>query len=166
MSKNSEEKKKSFRSVQDEFLILLEEGLRTAGRITKREFDRVSDVVKEKLEKKYGKEKVENFHSRIRNNWQETVNKFQASRGKTAMDDSVRKGKEISIQILTNLSDAIKRAAETLEAGLSDKITFHAGQVVDKGVYLCNDCRKIQEVKRRRKLSACPECGASEFRMV
>lgn len=166
MSKSSQGKKKSFRNVQEEFLILLEEGLRTAGRITKREFDRVSDVVKERLEQKYGKEKVEEFHGRVRSNWEETVARMHSLRDKIAAEDSVRRGKEIGIQILNSLADTIRKAAENLEAGLSDKITYHAGQVVDKGVYLCNDCRKIQEVKRRRKLSACAECGNSEFRMA
>lgn len=166
MSKKNQEKKKSFHSVQEEFLILLEEGLRTAGRITKREFDRVSDVVKDRLEKKYGKEKVEEFHTRIRANWQDTVDRMQSVRDKISTEDSFRRGKEIGVQILTSLADAIRKAAENLEAGLSDKITYHAGQVVDKGVFLCNNCRKIQEAKRRRKLSPCAECGGSEFRMV
>ena len=166
MSKSSQGKKKSSRSFQEEFLFLLEEGLRTAGRITKREFDRVSEAVKERLEKKYGKEKVGEFHGRIRSNWQDTVERMHSLRDRIAAEDSVRRGKEIGIQILTSLADTIRKAAENLEAGLSDKVTYHAGQIVDKGVYLCNDCRKIQEVKRRRKLSACAECGNSEFRMA
>ena len=166
MSKSSQGKKKSFRSIQEEFLILLEEGLRAAGRVTKREFDHVSDVVKEKLEKKYGKEKVAEFHERARANWRETVDKMHSVRDRVAAEDSFRRGKEIGIQILNNLADSIRKAAENLEASLSDKVTYHAGQIVDKGVYLCNDCRKIQEVKRRRKLSACAECGHTEFRMA
>lgn len=167
MTKSSnKENKRSFRSVQEEFLILLEEGLRTAGRISKREFDRVSEVVKSRLERKYGKEKVEEFHNRVRNNWQDTVNRMNSMREKVAAEDSVRRGKEIGVQILTGLADTIRKAAENLEASLSDKVTYHTGQVVDKGVFLCNNCRKIQEVRRRRKLSACPECGGSEFRMV
>jgi predicted RNA-binding protein YlxR (DUF448 family) len=64
------------------------------------------------------------------------------------------------------LAGALRRAAESLEASLSDKVTYHAGQVVDKGVYLCASCSKIQEAKRRRKLSPCSECGGSEFRMA
>jgi hypothetical protein len=166
MTSKDQKKKKSFRSVQDEFLILLEEGLRTAGRITKREFDHVSDVVKEKLEKKYGKERVEEFHGKIRANWQETVGRMNSVRDRIIAEDSFRRGKEIGVQLLTGLADTIRRAAENLEASLSDRVTYHAGQVMDKGVFVCNNCRKIQELKRRRKLSVCPECGSSEFRMV
>jgi hypothetical protein len=152
--------------MQDEFLILLEEGLRTAGRITKREFDHVSDVVRERLEKKYGKEKVERFHSKVQENWQDTVKTFNSAADRIKADDSFKKGKEIGVQILENLAASIKRAAENLEASLSDKVTYHSGQVVDKGVFLCNNCSKIQEVKRKRKLTACKECGGSEFRMA
>lgn len=166
MVKNSKGKKESSRSVQDEFLTLLEEGLRTAGRVTKREFDRVSDVVRSRLEKKYGKEKVEEFHDKVRANWQETAEKLHSARQHLGAEESVRRGKELSVQILTGLADAIRKAAENLEASLSDKITYHSGQVVDRGVYLCNSCRKIQEVKRKRKLSVCAECGSSEFRMA
>lgn len=166
MNKEKKGRKKSFRSMQDEFLILLEEGLRTAGRITKREFDRVSDVVRDRLEEKYGKEKVERFHSRVQANWQETVNTFNSAADKIRTDDSFRKGKEIGVQILENLAASIKRAAENLEASFSDRVTYHSGQIVDKGVFLCNNCSKIQEVKRKRKLIACKECGGSEFRMA
>ena len=165
MSKK-EGRKKSFRDFQEDFVIVLEEGLRSAGRITKREFDRVSEKVKDKLESKYGKEKVEEFTNRTRTNWQQMVDKMNETRQKFEKEDSFRKGKEIGAQILNDLASAIKRAAENLEANLSDKITYHAGQVVDPGVYLCVDCRKIQEVKRRRKLSPCKECGNSEFRMA
>ena len=164
--KKNEGKKRSSRSVQEEFLFLLEEGLRTAGRVTKREFDRVSDTVRERLEAKYGKEKVDAYHERVRTNWQETVNKFNSARERIAAEDSVRRGKEMGAQILGGLADALRRAAENLESSLSDKITYHAGQLVDKGVFLCNQCRKIQEIKRRRKISVCPECGSSEFRMA
>lgn len=162
----NQEKKKSFRNFQDDFVILLEEGLRTAGRITKREFDRVSETVKTKLEDKYGKEKVEEFTNRVKADWEEVVHKAQQARAKWQADDSFRKGKQIGVQFLEGLASAIKKAAENLEASLADKPTFHSGQVVDKGVFVCADCRKIQEVKRRRKLSVCQECGGSEFRMA
>src|SRR5262249_24214162 len=145
---------------------VLEEGLRTAGRISKREFDRVSEKVKEKLEDKYGKEKVEEFTNRVRSNWQQMVDKMNGARQKIEKEDSFRRGKEIGVHILDGLASAIKRAAENLEASLSDKVTYHAGQVSDPGVYLCVSCRKIQEVKRRRKLSVCKECGGSEFRIA
>jgi len=166
MNKKSQEKKKSSRSVQEEFLVLLEEGLRTAGRVTKREFDRVSDTVRSQLEKKYGKEKVEQFHAKVRSNWQETADKFNSAKDKLGAEESFRRGREVGAQILTGLADAIRKAAENLESGLSDKISYHAGQVVDKGIFLCNSCRKIQEVKRKRKLSICSECGSTEFRMA
>jgi len=65
MSKK-QEKKKSFRDFQEDFVILLEEGFRTAGRITKREFDRATETIKTKLETKYGKEKVEDFSNRVK----------------------------------------------------------------------------------------------------
>jgi hypothetical protein len=165
MSKK-EGQKRSFRDFQEDFVIVLEEGLRTAGRITKREFDRVSEKVKTKLETKYGPEKVDEFTNRVRSNWQQMVDQMNEARTRFEKEDSVRKGKEIGVQILDNLASAIKKAAENLEASLSDKVTYHTGQVVDPGVYLCVDCRKIQEVKRRRKLSACKECGNSEFRMA
>jgi hypothetical protein len=165
MAKNKQEKR-SFRNYQEEFLILLEDGLRTAGRITKREYDRVSESVRAKLERKYGKERVDAFHARLRNNWEDVVQKFESARRKLETDDSLRKGKEIGVQILESLAAAMKRAAETLESSLSDKVTYHAGQVVDKGVFLCNGCSRIQEVKRRRKLTPCPECGSSEYRQA
>lgn len=165
MTKNKHEKR-SFRNYQEEFLILLEDGLRTAGRITKREFDRVSESVRAKLEQKYGKERIDEFHTRIRNNWQDVVKKFDSARRRLETDDSLRKGKEIGVQILESLAAAMKRAAENLESSLSDKVTYHAGQVVDKGVFLCNGCSRIQEVKRRRKLTPCPECGSSEYRQA
>lgn len=161
-----QEKKRSFRDVQDEFLTLLEEGLRTAGRVTKREFDRACDSVRETLERKYGKEKMENLSETIKSNWEDTMQKLRRAGAKIEADHSFRKGKETAVKILEDLADAIKRAAENLEASLSDKVTYHAGQVVDKGVYLCNNCRKIQELKRRRKLPVCPECGSSEYRMA
>jgi len=164
MNKSRQDKKKSFRDFQEDFLIVLEEGLRTAGRITKREFDRVADTAREKLENKYGKEKVDEFSDRVKKNWQEMVDRFQNARTRLEGEESIRKGKEVGVRLLEDLASAIKRAAENLEASLSDKLTYHAGQVVDKGVYLCVDCRKIQEVKRRRKLSVCAECGGSEFR--
>lgn len=145
---------------------MLEDGLRTAGQVTKREFDRVSDAVREKLESKYGKERVERMQNRVRANWEETVRKFNRAADSTGTDDAVRKAKRFSAEILGNLADAIRRAAENLEASLSDKITYHTGQVVEPGVYLCNTCSKFQEVKRRRKLSACPECKGTEFRLA
>lgn len=165
MAKNKQEKR-SFRNYQEEFLILLEDGLRSAGRVTKREFDRVSESVRAKLEQKYGKERIDDFHARMRNNWQDVVQKFDSARRKFEGDDSIRKGKEIGVQILESLAAAMKRAAENLESSLSDKVTYHAGQVVDKGVFLCNGCSRIQEVKRRRKLTPCPECGSSEYRQA
>ncbi|MCI0416282.1 zinc ribbon-containing protein [bacterium] len=156
--------KKSYRSVQEEFLVLLEEGLRTAGRVTKREFDRVSEAVRERLEKKYGKERVEQFQSRVQANWQETVDRIYSAKDRIKADDSFKKGRDVGVQILENLAATIRKAAENLEASFSDKVTYHSGQVVDRGVFLCNNCSKIQEVKRRRKLSVCSECGGSEFR--
>jgi hypothetical protein len=165
-AKEKKENKRSSRSVQDEFLILLEEGLRTAGRVTKREFDRVSEAVRERLEKKYGKEKVEQFHSKVQANWQQTVDRINNATDRIKVDDSFKKGKEIGVQILENLAASIKKAAENLEASFSDKVTYHSGQIVDRGVFLCNSCSKIQEVKRRRKLSICQECGSSEFRQA
>ncbi|MCI0606689.1 zinc ribbon-containing protein [bacterium] len=165
MSKK-QEKKKSFRDFQEDFVILLEEGFRTAGRITKREFDRTAETIKAKLENKYGKEKVEDFSNRVKADWEQTVQKVQEMRIRLEADASFRKGKQIGVQFLEGLASAIKRAADNLEASLSDKPTYHAGQVVDKGVFVCAGCSKIQEVKRRRKISACPECGGSEFRMA
>lgn len=164
MAKKKKQDKRSFRNYQEEFLVLMEEGLRTAGRITKREFDRVSEAVREKLERKYGKEKLHQFHTRLQNNWQEVVEKFDSARRRIESDDTWKKSKEVGVQVLESLATAIKRAAENLESRFSDKVTYHSGQVVDKGVYLCNGCSKIQEVKRRRKLSACAECGSTEFR--
>ncbi|MCI0413200.1 zinc ribbon-containing protein [bacterium] len=165
MSKK-QEKKKSFRDFQEDFVILLEEGFRTAGRITKREFDRTAETIKAKLENKYGKEKVEDFSNRVKADWEQTVQKVQEMRIRLEADTSFRKGKQIGVQFLEGLASAIKRAADNLEASLSDKPTYHAGQVVDKGVFVCAGCSKIQEVKRRRKISVCPECGGSEFRMA
>lgn len=165
-TKSKEKKKRSFRSYQDEFLVLLEEGLRSAGKITKREFDRVSERVKARLERKYGKERLEDFSARLKDNWQEVVDKLYQTRDRLEANKSIRKGKEIGVQILEGMAGAIKRAAENLEASLSDKVTYHSGQVVDKGVFLCIHCSKIQELKRRRKLAVCPECGSSEFRMA
>jgi hypothetical protein len=161
-----QEKKKSFRDVQEEFLTLLEAGLRTAGRVTKREFDRACDGVRVTLERKYGKEKIENLSERMKNNWEETVQKLRETGQKIEADESFRRGKAIGVKILEDLAATLKSAAENLEASLSDKVTYHAGQAVDKGVYLCNQCRKIQEAKRRKKLPVCPECGNSEYRMA
>jgi rubrerythrin len=165
MSKK-QEKKKSFRDFQEDFVILLEEGFRTAGRITKREFDRATETIKTKLETKYGKEKVEDFSNRVKADWEQTVQRVQEMRTRLEADASFRKGKQIGVQFLEGLAAAIKRAADNLEASLSDKPTYHAGQIVDKGVFVCASCSKIQEVKRRRKISVCPECGGSEFRMA
>jgi hypothetical protein len=162
----NQEKKKSFRNFQDDFVILLEEGLRTAGRITKREFDRVSETVKTKLEDKYGKEKVEDFSNRVKRDWENMIHKVQEARTKWQADESFRKGKQIGVEFLEGLASAIKRAADNLEASLSDKPTYHAGQAVDKGVFVCAGCSKIQELKRRRKIAVCPECGGSEFRLA
>jgi hypothetical protein len=161
-----QEKKKSFRDFQEDFVILLEEGFRTAGRITKREFDRASDTIKARLETKYGKEKVEEFSNRVKADWEQMAQKVQDARVRFEADESFRKGKQIGVQFLEGLAAAIKRAADNLEASLSDKPTYHAGQIVDKGVFVCASCSKIQEVKRRRKLAVCPECGGSEFRMA
>jgi rRNA maturation endonuclease Nob1 len=161
-----QEKKKSFRDFQDDFVILVEEGLRTAGRITKREFDRVSDTVKTKLEDKYGKEKVEDFSARAKRDWEQMVQQVHEARAKWQADESFRRGKQIGVQFLDGLASAIKRAADNLEASLSDKPTYHAGQSVEKGVFVCAGCSKIQELKRRRKIAVCPECGGSEFRMA
>lgn len=166
MTAKQKKGKKSSRSVQEEFLVLLEEGLRTAGRVTKREFDRVSEAVRERLEKKYGKERVEQFQSRVQANWQETVDRINSAKDRIKTDESFKKGRDVGVQILENLAATIKKAAENLEASFSDKVTYHSGQVVDRNVFLCNNCSKIQEVKRRRKLSVCSECGGSEFRMA
>jgi len=162
----SQGKKKSSRSIQEDFFVLLEAGLRTAGRVTKREFDRVTDNIQERLEKKYGKEKVEDYTRRAKANWEEMVQRVRNTGERIEVTDSFRKGKEIGVQVLEGLASALKKAAENLEASLSDRVTFHAGQVLDKGVYVCIDCKKIQELKRRRKLSACPECGSTEFRQA
>jgi Zinc-ribbon containing domain len=164
--KKKKQEKRSFRNVQDEFLTLLEAGLSTAGRVTKREFDRITDSVRDRLERKYGKEKLDSVTERIKNNWEDTVQKFQQARDRLEADQSFRKGKQIGVRILEDLAAAIKKAAENLEASLSDRVTYHAGQMVDKGVYLCVECRKIQEIKRRRKLVTCSECGSTEFRMA
>ena len=161
-----QEKKKSFRDFQEDFVILLEQGLRTAGRVTKREFDRASDSIKQKLESKYGKEKVEEFSNRVKADWEQMAQKVQDTRVRFEADESFRKGKQIGVQFLEGLAAAIKRAADNLEASLSDKPTYHAGQIVDKGVFVCASCSKIQEIKRRKKLVPCPECGGSEFRMA
>ena len=166
MTTKEKKGKRSYRSVQDEFLVLLEEGLRTAGRVTKREFDRVSESVRDKLEKKYGKERVDQFQSRVQANWKETVDKINNATDRIKADESFKKGRNVGVQILENLAATIKKAAENLEASFSDKVTFHSGQIVDRGVFLCNNCSKIQEVKRRRKISACSECGGSEFRQA
>ena len=164
MKKGRQEKKRSFRDFQEDFLILLEAGLRTAGRITKREYDRIAENAKTRLENKYGKERVDQFSDRMKSNWEEIVQKFQSARVKIEHEDSFRKGKEIGVQVLEGLASAIKRAAENLEASLSDKVTYHAGQLVDKGPYVCVSCKKIQEARRRKKLLVCAECGGSEFR--
>jgi hypothetical protein len=166
MNKNKEQKKKSYRDFQEEFMILLEEGLRSAGRVTKREYDRVSEAVKARLEKKYGKEKVEEFSGRIRTNWQDFAKKFEEARMRVEAEEAFDRGKKIGAQMLEDLGNALKRAARNLEASLSDKVTYHAGQVVDRGVYVCANCSKIQEMKRRRKLAVCPECGSSEMRLA
>jgi len=166
MNKKKQEKKKSSRNFQEEFLVLLEAGLRTAGKVTKREFDRVSETVKERLERKYGQERVEQFSNRVKANWEEVAKKFHEAHMRLEAEEAFRRGKKIGVQILEDLAGALKRAAQNLEASLSDKITYHAGQVVDKGVYLCAGCSKIQEVKRRRKMSVCTECGSSEYRMA
>lgn len=166
MTTKQKKGKRSYRSVQEEFLVLLEEGLRTAGRVTKREFDRVSEAVRDRLEKKYGKERVDQFQSRVQANWRETVDKFNIATERIKADDSFKKGRDVGVQILENLAATIKKAAENLEASFSDKVTYHSGQIVDRGVFLCNTCSKIQEVKRRRKLSICSECGSSEFRQA
>ena len=76
MTTKEKKGKRSYRSVQEEFLVLLEEGLRTAGRVTKREFDHVSEAVRDKLEKKYGKERVDKLQTRVQANRQETVDKI------------------------------------------------------------------------------------------
>jgi len=162
----NQQKKKSFRNFQDDFVILLEEGLRTAGRITKREFDRFSETVKTKLEDKYGKEKVDEFTNKVKADWEDVVRKAQEARAKWQADDSFRKGKQVGVEFLEGLASAIKKAAQNLEASLADKPTYHAGQTVDKGVFVCGECRKIQEIKRRKKLSICEECGGSEFLMA
>jgi zinc ribbon family protein len=122
--------------------------------------------VKAKLQDKYGKEKVDEFTNKVKADWEEVVHKMQQARAKWQSDDSFRKGKQIGVEFLEGLASAIKKAAENLEASLADKPTYHSGQVVDKGVFVCADCRKIQEVKRRRKLSICEECGGSEFRLA
>lgn len=166
MTTKEKKGKRSYRSVQEEFLVLLEEGLRTAGRVTKREFDHVSEAVRDRLEKKYGKERVDQFQSRVQANWRETVDKFNNATERIRTDDSFKKGRDVGVQILENLAATIKKAAENLEASFSDKVTYHSGQVVDRGVFVCNTCSKIQEVKRRRKLSICSECGGSEFRQA
>ena len=160
------EKKKSSHSYQDDFLILLEAGLRKAGNVTKREFDRVSESVQKKLESRYGKDKLEDFSTRVKANWQEVIHKLNEAGSKIEMNESFRKTKQAGARVLENIAAGLKRAAENLEASLSDKITYHAGQVVDKGVYFCLVCRKIQEMKRRRKLTNCPECGNYEFRQA
>ena len=165
MSKK-QEKKKSFLDFQEDFVILLEEGFRTAGRITKREFDRASDRIKTRLESKYGKERVEEFSNRVKSDWEQVAQRVQDARLRLEKDESFRRGKEIGVQFLGGLASAIKRAADNLEASLSDKPTYHAGQVVDKGVFVCASCSKIQEIKRRKKLAICVECGSSEFRMA
>jgi hypothetical protein len=166
MTTKEKKGKRSYRSVQEEFLVLLEEGLRTAGRVTKREFDRVSEAVRDRLEKKYGKERVDQFQARVQANWKETVDKFNNATDRIRADESFKKGRDVGVQILENLAATIKKAAENLEASFSDKVTYHSGQIVDRGVFLCNTCSKIQEVKRRRKLSVCSECGGSEFRQA
>lgn len=145
---------------------MLEAGLRTAGRVTKREFDRACDNVRSRLERKYGKEKMEDLSERMKSNWEDTVQKIRRTGQKIEADEAFRKGKAIGVKILEDLAATLKTAAENLEASLSDKVTYHAGQTVDKGVYLCNQCRKIQEAKRRKKLPVCPECGSSEYRMA
>jgi Zinc-ribbon containing domain len=160
------EKKKSSRSYQDDFLILLEAGLRKAGSVTRREFDRISEDVQRRLERRYGKERLEDFSSRVKANWQDVIRKLNQAGSKIEMTDSFRKTRQAGARVLENLAEGLKRAAENLEANLSDKITYHAGQVVDKGVYFCVVCRKIQELKRRRKLPNCPECGNYEFRQA
>jgi hypothetical protein len=166
MTTKEKKGKRSYRNVQEEFLVLLEEGLRTAGRVTKREFDRVSEAVRDRLEKKYGKERVDQFQSRVQANWRETVDRFNNATDRIKADESFKKGRDVGVQILENLAATIKKAAENLEASFSDKVTYHSGQIVDRGVFLCNNCSKIQEVKRRRKLSICSECGGSEFRQA
>jgi hypothetical protein len=159
-----QEKKKSFRDFQEDFVVLLEQGLRSAGRITKREFDRTAESIKTKLEAKYGKEKVDQFSDRVKGDWEQAVQKMHEVRTRLEADESFRKGKQIGVQFLEGLAAAIKKAADNLEASLSDKPTYHAGQVVDKGVFVCAQCSKIQEIKRRKKLLICTECGGSEFR--
>jgi hypothetical protein len=166
MNDKRQEKKRSYRNYQEEFLILLEEGLRSAGRVTKREFDRVNESVRQRLERKYGKEKVDQFSNRIKADWEDVVQKMNDMRARLEAEEAFRRGKQIGVQVLENLASAFKRAAENLEATLSDKVTYHAGQVVDKGAYVCIDCKKIQDVRRRKKLTICPECGSSEFRMA
>jgi len=161
-----EGKKKSSSTIPEDFITLLEAGLRTAGRVTKREFDRTAEAVKDRLEKKYGKEKIDDYTERAKSNWEDIVSKFRKAGDRIEIDESFRKGKEIGVQVLEGLASALKRAAENLEASLSDKVTYHTGQVVDKGVYLCIHCKKFQEIKRRRKLAICEECGGTEFRMA
>jgi len=147
-------------------MVLLEEGLRSAGRVSKREFDRVSEAVKARLEQKYGKERVEEFSSRVRTNWQDFAKKVEDARMRVEAEEAFQRGKKIGAQILEDLGNALQRAARNLEASLSDKVTYHAGQVVDRGVYVCANCSKIQEIKRRRRLAVCSECGSSEMRLA
>jgi Zinc-ribbon containing domain len=160
------EKKNSSRNYQDDFLILLEAALRKAGSVTQREFDRISEGVQQRLESRYGKERLEDFSKRVKVNWKEVIHKLNEAGSKIEMTESFRKTKQASARVLENLAAGLKRAAENLEASLSDKITYHSGQIVDKGVYFCVVCRKIQEVKKRRKLPNCPECGNYEFRQA
>src|SRR4029453_1314364 len=114
------EKKKSSRSYQDDFLILLEAGLRKAGSVTRREFDRISEDVQRRLERRYGKERLEDFSSRVKANWQDVIRKLNQAGSKIEMTDSFRKTRQAGARVLENLAEGLKRAAENLEANLSD----------------------------------------------
>jgi rubrerythrin len=122
--------------------------------------------VQSRLERRYGKERLADFSNKVKSNWKEVVQKVNHAGNKIEMNESFRKTKKAGARVLENIAAGLKKAAENLEASLSDKITYHAGQVVDKGVYFCLVCRHIQEMKRRRKLPNCPECGNYEYRQA
>lgn len=67
-------------------------------------------------------------------------------------------------QVLLKLVLKIKDAAEAVESNLAGAMTYHRGEHVPGGHFLCASCSKEVVLDVSRRIPACPTCGKGEFR--
>lgn len=141
---------------------VLRENLERAGMITEEVFDRALNESREwalKFKDNHQEEisKVAEF---IRRDWQEGMRSTGEQARKTLDPDRLQAG------LLGLLLKLARTAGEWLEAvagRLSERLTYHAGEIAGAGTLACNGCGRQLKFDKPTPIPECANCGGNTF---